>query len=152
MIESTSINELRPDRWQDTQLSHIANADTASLRLLWRQAFGYAAPRSLRRDMLVRAVAYRAQVNQKGDVTFGARHQTAMEVGGAVGRANAKLIRVWRGNVYEVVTVDDGFEMNGKRYRSLSAIAREITGVRWNGLTFFGVRDRPELSRRQCRD
>ena len=51
-----------------------------------------------------------------------------------------QLIREWRGVEHKVTVLADGFEWEGRRYKSLSAVARAITGTRWNGLTFFGVK------------
>ncbi len=54
-----------------------------------------------------------------------------------------RLVREWRGETHTVLVLEDGFEWNGKRRRSLSAIAREITGTRWSGPLFFGLKPRP---------
>ena len=54
-------------------------------------------------------------------------------------RAGVRLGRAWRGVTHVVTVLADGFEWNGERYRSLSAIAREITGTSWNGRAFFGI-------------
>ena len=51
-----------------------------------------------------------------------------------------QLIREWRGVEHKVTVLADGFEWEGRRYKSLSAVARAITGTRWNGLIFFGVK------------
>lgn len=51
----------------------------------------------------------------------------------------ARLIREFKGKQYTVTIISDGYEYNGKKYKSLSAIANEITGTRWNGRKFFGV-------------
>ena len=56
--------------------------------------------------------------------------------------AGTRLIRQWQGVEHCVTVLDDGFEYEGARYRSLSAIARAITGTRWNGPAFFGLRSR----------
>jgi hypothetical protein len=65
-------------------------------------------------------------------------------------KPGTRLIREWRGDIHEVVVTDKGFAFRGKRYRSLSQIARAITGTRWSGPLFFGlksaatkVQDRP---------
>jgi hypothetical protein len=50
------------------------------------------------------------------------------------------LIREWQGTAHRVTMLDDGVSFNGKRYRSLSEVAREITGSRWSGPRFFGLR------------
>jgi len=56
-------------------------------------------------------------------------------------REGTRFRRVWKGAEYEAIAVGDGtFEFNGKKYKSLSAVAREITGTRWNGKLFFGVK------------
>jgi len=54
-------------------------------------------------------------------------------------KPGARLIREWNGSSHIVEVVEDGFLWNGKRYRSLSAIARAITGTRWSGPRFFGL-------------
>ena len=55
-------------------------------------------------------------------------------------KAGTRLVREWRGRVHEVTVAADGFAWNGKRHRSLSEIARLITGTRWNGWVFFGLK------------
>ncbi len=54
-------------------------------------------------------------------------------------KPGAKLVREWRGATHTVIVIEDGFEWNGRHGRSLSAIAREITGVHWSGPRFFGL-------------
>jgi Protein of unknown function (DUF2924) len=51
-----------------------------------------------------------------------------------------KLLREWRGVMHEVTVIEGGYEHQGKRCRSLSAVAREITGTQWSGPLFFGLR------------
>ncbi|MCK0096696.1 DUF2924 domain-containing protein [Yoonia sp. F2084L] len=50
-----------------------------------------------------------------------------------------QLVREWNGRIYRVLVTDDGFEMDGQTYRSLSAIAKRITGAGWSGPRFFGL-------------
>ena len=54
----------------------------------------------------------------------------------------SKFVRQWNGNIYEVTKLQDGFEFDGQKYRSLSAIAKVITGTHWNGRAFFGLSKR----------
>ncbi len=56
--------------------------------------------------------------------------------------SGARLFREWRGEMHRVTVLENGFEYRDRRYRSLSVIAREITGTRWSGPRFFGLRDR----------
>ncbi len=55
-------------------------------------------------------------------------------------KPGSRLIREWRGEVYRVTVLDDGFDWRGTRYANLSQIARAITGARWSGPLFFGLR------------
>ena len=59
--------------------------------------------------------------------------------------AGTRLLREWQGVEHAVTVLADGFEWEGRPYRSLSAIARAITGTRWNGRTFFGLKSRGDL-------
>ena len=59
-------------------------------------------------------------------------------------KPGAKLLREWHGETYSVTTLDEGFEFNGRRYRTLSEIAREITGTHWSGPRFFGLKRKPQ--------
>ncbi len=56
-------------------------------------------------------------------------------------KAGTRLLREWQGRVHEVTVVKDGFSYQGSTYRSLSEIARTITGTRWNGWVFFGLKN-----------
>ena len=56
--------------------------------------------------------------------------------------AGTKLLRKWDGIEHTIIVLKDGFDWKGRRFKSLSAVAREITGTRWNGYRFFGLRER----------
>ncbi len=58
-------------------------------------------------------------------------------------KPGSRLVREWRGETHDVLVLEDGFEWNGEHRRSLSAIAREITGTQWSGPRFFGLQPRP---------
>jgi DUF2924 family protein len=63
-------------------------------------------------------------------------------------RPGTRLVREWQGRTYDVLVVDDGFSWQGTRYRSLSAIARKITGTAWSGPLFFGLKPNRSTPRR----
>ena len=63
-------------------------------------------------------------------------------------RVGARLVREWNGRMQRVAVLADGFAWNGKTYRSLSKVAQAITGTRWNGPKFFGLRDKPSEDRK----
>jgi hypothetical protein len=100
----------------------------------------------------LRAVAYRMQEVALGGLRPERQRQLQQiaqqfkEIGEVRRRARlelksgTRLVREWRGRTHEVLVLDDGFSWQGTRYRSLSAIAREITGTRWSGPLFFGLK------------
>ena len=150
MLLSTKNNRhVRTDSLLSEQLARLQHADLVELRDGWREAFGISAPVSLRRGMLARALAYRLQAQVYGDVRLGgALVRDGTPLSAAKPAADGvKLIRSWRGELHEVEAQGARFVYRGETWRSLSAIAREITGTKWNGLTFFGVKDREDLSR-----
>jgi hypothetical protein len=132
-------------------LSRLPKLDLHELREQWCRLYkGDASPR-LSRELLMRAVAHRMQ-----EVALGALrpelqrqlHQIALELkqtGAATTRFSqlkpgTRLMREWRGRTYDVSVLDDGFSWQGTDYRSLSAIARKITGTAWSGPLFFGLK------------
>jgi hypothetical protein len=112
----------------------------------------------LSRDLLVRGIAYRLQERSLGGLSpallrkMGRFHAEA-EAKDARRSAppislkpGARLVRQWRGVTHTVLVQADGFEWSGRRYPSLSIIAREITGARWSGPRFFGLRKEAKKS------
>lgn len=134
------------------QLSALKQTPTPTLRSQWRSLFG-AEPPPYNRRFLESRLGYRIQ-----ELAFGGlRPETvkrldaladALETGrmkkGAVTKAlpitGTTLIREWKGVEHQVSVLIDGYEHQGRSYKSLSAIARAITGTRWNGLVFFGLK------------
>lgn len=110
------------------------------LREVWRGRFG-APPRLRSPDLLRRCLAWRIQTQAYGGIEPGLRRRLRGE--GRVGEGleeGGRIVREWRGQRHEVEVVDGGYLWNGRRFRSLSPIAFEITGTRWNGPKFFGLR------------
>jgi hypothetical protein len=136
----------------EAEITALAGLSLLALRERWSAIYGNPAPRSLRRDLLVRAVAYQLQVKAFGglspvtkrvlrEIAAAAREGRfdAAAIGPRV-KPGTRLIRVWQGETHNVLVLEDGFEWKGARHRSLSVIARAITGTNWNGWTFFGVK------------
>jgi Protein of unknown function (DUF2924) len=133
-------------------LSRLPTFDIGELREQWRRLYKTEAPRHLSRELLVRAVAYRMQEVALGGLRPEPQRQLRRiaqqlkETGAATIRARpelkpgTRLLRQWQGRTYEVLVLDDGFFWQGTRYRSLSAIARQITGTAWSGPLFFGLK------------
>ena len=120
------------------------------LRKEWRRLYRTQPPR-LSRDLLVRAIAYRIQELRYGGLGKAVSRKLAALVearrsDGEIApegpqriRAGARLVREWNGRTHTVTVEGEGFTYAGRGYRSLSAIAREITGARWSGPRFFGL-------------
>ena len=137
------------------RLAALQTALTPELRLLWNELFGTEAPRFNRRYLQDR-LGYRLQ-----ELAFGALRTTTVARLEAMGArldrgsitlrriraddrptAGTRLIREYQGFEYTVTVLQNGFEFEGRHYKSLSAIARSITHTRWNGWVFFGLRGR----------
>ena len=112
-------------------------------------------PLDIRRDLLVLAIAWKLQNKVYGGLTAAQKRKLAgiaedlRKNGDLSGspvirmKPGLRLVREWRGETHTVLVLDDGFEWNGKRRRSLSAIAREITGTQRSGPCFFGLKPGP---------
>ena len=129
------------------------------LRERWKAMFGKAPSRDISRSFLTRAIAYRLQEKAFGGLKPSTQRLLAeFAYDGANGSAfaaapsrivqpGAVLVREWRGISHQVSVLEKGFSFRGKRYRSLSEVAREITGTRWSGPLFFGLKRSQEESR-----
>jgi Protein of unknown function (DUF2924) len=143
----------------EAEIKRLADLDLAQLRNRWRALFGNPAPPSLRRKFLARAVAYQMQVEAYGGLSNSTKRRLR-EIAEAVRHGNpdaagvarqirpgTQMIRQWRNETHIVTAIADGFEWNGQRYKSLSAVAKEITGTNWNGYAFFGIKRAPTANK-----
>ena len=141
-------------------LSRLPKLDIRELREEWRGLYKTDASAHLSRELLIRAVAYRIQEVALGGLRPQSQRQlrqVAMELkqtGAAAKRfrpqlkPGTQLMREWQGRTYEVVVLDDGFFWQGAKHRSLSALARKITGTAWSGPLFFGLKQNRSAARR----
>jgi hypothetical protein len=135
----------------DEKISDLARLDLESLRTAWKQEYGKPPVGRLSRELLSRALAWQLQANRYGGLSKAVIRARATQVAvlqstGSVSgaqpaayKAGTKLIREWQGQVHEVIVLDDGYRWAGGHYKSLSQIARCITGTRWSGPRFFGL-------------
>ena len=123
------------------------------LKARWHELYGMLPPARLGRGLIAKAVAYKIQERALGGLKPAVRRhliQAAEEV--ATGRTpsappivikpGTRLLREWQGVTHEVIVLEDGVQYRGKMWASLSAVAREITGTRWSGPLFFGLKGR----------
>ncbi|WP_439620098.1 DUF2924 domain-containing protein [Hyphomonas sp.] len=126
-------------------LETLANSDRIDLASKWKEAFGQPPPPRISQSMMLRILASEHQWKASGEnrpalVRRIAKLADRKPDSGPATSSGARLVREWNGRKHTVDVTDDGFVWNGQMYRSLSAIAREITGARWSGPRFFGVR------------
>lgn len=119
-------------------LTEVEDWDRRRLIDAWRTVFGTPPPTRVRTEFLRRAIAWQIQAGWNGS------RRPSRVVPRVQGRQSGhapgtRLIREWQGKTYQVLVTADGFEWDGRRFKSLSAIARTITGTRWSGPAFFGV-------------
>jgi hypothetical protein len=132
------------------KLEALSETRIEDLRILWRKLYQAHPPPMIGRDLLILAIAWKLQVQALGGLSSAIKRRIAsMEAKGGVAKKRtvqpkpgAKLMRAWQGETHTVLMLDDGFEWQGERHGSLSAIARKITGTRWSGARFFGL-DKP---------
>jgi Protein of unknown function (DUF2924) len=137
-----------------TRVDALQGFSRAELRNLWAEELSETPPRSLGRDILALGIAYAQQERLYGGLSRRVAKELDRLGARALGngaeaadlsttplpRAGTILVREWQGVTHHVTVTDDGFIWNGKPHRSLSGIARAITGTTWNGPRFFGLR------------
>jgi hypothetical protein len=133
-------------------LENLEQLSRDELRALWTEELAEKPPLSLGRDILALGIAYARQERRYGGLSKPVAKELDRLLARALGdtpelptkplpRAGTILVREWQGTTHHVTVTDDGFLWNGKPHRSLSSIARAITGTTWNGPRFFGLRD-----------
>ena len=135
----------------EADIERIQTMNVEELRALWRAKFNSEQPEAFGPDLLRRSVAQKLQEDANG----GLDRKTARLLSQLIAQSaktngkiviprrikpGAILVRQWKGKSHRIMVLDDGFAFEGKPYDSLSEIARRITGTRWNGPRFFGLR------------
>lgn len=132
------------------RLATLSELTLPELRAEWRRLYRSPPPR-LSRNLMVRAIAYRIQERARGGLTpaisrrlleFGrkdAEMPGEQKITVSPPQPGTRLVREWNGRTYTVAVTEDGFTYGDKNYRSLTRIARAITGAHWSGPRFFGL-------------
>src|SRR5438067_9192720 len=158
------IDPALPDRASlDNEIARLRGLDVGQLRARWHTVFRRAAPPHVPRHLLFRILAYRLQADQVGDLNADTRRVLdRIGSGSSQGidrfvadlsrsrtelRPGTLLTREWDGHLQRVMVLADGFSWNGKTYRSLSKVAFAMTGTRWSGPRFFGLKQPPSERR-----
>lgn len=138
-----------------SRLSDLESMDRTALLALWAATLGGEPPARLSRPFLRRVLAWELQAQDQGGLPASVKRKleslAVAQAGGRGGkpektpsprlRPGGRLLREWGGVTHVVDVVEGGFLWRGERHRSLSAIARAITGAHWSGPRFFGLQD-----------
>ena len=136
----------------EAELDRLPTTPIAGLRKRYRELFRTEPPKAFGPDLLRRSIAHRIQEKAYGGLPPSTRRLLDQLVKAAMAKPNGRLelprrikpgselVRTWKRKSYRVMVMADGFAYDGKRFGSLSEIASEITGTRWNGPRFFGLR------------
>ena len=134
------------------ELDALPELPRKALQVRWRELYGIPCPPRMSQKLLRYAIAYRLQEQALGGLDASTRRRLdraaeALAQGrpltppGPAVKPGTRLLREWQGVVHEVIVLERGVEYRGKRWPSLSAVAREITGARWSGPRFFGLKE-----------
>lgn len=126
------------------ELIRLETLALQDLRILWRQVFKAPAPGLRSPELLRRIIAWRIQVDAGAGLKTATKRAIAskgkIRTAGPALTPGVRITREWQGRPQHVEVLTEGFLYDGRTFDSLSEIAREITGVRWNGPRFFGLR------------
>jgi hypothetical protein len=145
----------------EDEIAHLCGLDLRGIRSRWQSVFGSPAPAHLTRHLLFALIAYRLQADRFGDLDHATRQVLDRTVTKEAEPAMAArlasfdqkrtaltpgtvLVREWDRQSQRVMVMADGFAWNGQTYDSLSKVAFAITGTKWNGPRFFGLRDKED--------
>jgi Protein of unknown function (DUF2924) len=144
------------------EIAHLRDLDLKGLRARWQSVFQRPPPAHSPRHLLFAVLAFRIQADHYGDLDRETRkvldRTNANESGSAMAERlhsldrkrtdltpGAVLVREWDQRSHRVMVLAEGFTWNGQTYDSLSKVAYAITGTRWNGPRFFGLRDKQSV-------
>jgi Protein of unknown function (DUF2924) len=143
----------------DQRLADLPKLSKPALRELWKELLNSTAPPQLRRHLIIPILAYRLQEQAFGSLTTANRGRIRQLGRAFENNSNAavssvpsfkpgtRLVRQWGDQVHLVNVESSGYEYQGARYKNLSEIARLITGTRWSGPLFFGIKTETSSSK-----
>ena len=152
----------------EEEIAHLRGLDLGGLRARWQSVFQRQAPTHLTRHLLFAVIAYRLQADRFGDLDHATKQvldrAITKEAGSTMSsrlvsfdqkqtelRPGTVLVREWDRQSQRVMVMANGFAWNGQTYDSLSKVAFAITGTKWNGPRFFGLRDKEDRSMVEAR-
>jgi Protein of unknown function (DUF2924) len=158
MIAMDTERPVRPVALVEAELDRLAAMPIAGLRIRYAELLRTDPPKAFGPDLLRRSIAHRIQEKAYGGLSRPIQRLLdqmtktyAAKPGGRIVlprriKSGSVLVRPWKGKSYRVTVLADGFAYDGKTFGNLSEIAVLITGTRWNGPRFFGLRTKPQES------
>lgn len=152
------VRPIGSDRVVEAELAKLPTTPIANLRMRYRELFRSDPPKAFGPDLLRRSIAQWIQERAYGGLSQDSNLLLRQLIKAARKKPNDKLelprrikagselVRTWRGTTFRVKVTTEGFSLQGEIYASLSEIARKITGTRWNGPRFFGLRSSTDPS------
>jgi len=132
------------------ELRQLKDWDRFDLRSRWVELYRWEPPPRASRQFMAAAIAYKMQEQVLGGLKRNSQAFLDKVANNKIKEGNrspirviksgTKLIREWHGRIYEVIIADEGVVYNGRMYQSLTQVARMITGVKWSGPRFFGIK------------
>lgn len=131
------------------ELARLKSLSRLELMAEWKKVWGSNAPFNISQNLLLLAFAYHLQEQIYGGLKPHIKAKLRQIAGGHTTikpvpqiKSGTRLLREWRGSTHEVLVLSDGVQYRGEKYRSLSEVAKVITGSKWSGPVFFGLRPR----------
>ena len=152
----------------EDEIAHLRGLDLRGLRARWQSVFQKEAPSYLTRHLLFAIIAYRIQADRFGDLDHATKQMLDRTISKEAGPTMSSrlsnfdqkrteltpgtvLVREWDRQSQRVMVMANGFAWNGQTYDSLSKVAFAITGTKWNGPRFFGLRDQGDRPAMEAR-
>ena len=128
--------------YMQAQLAALMQLNRIELAKRWQQCFGVSAPHLCRTPLMRQAIAWHLQTQELGGLSLLEKRQLQSD---AITPSNkpsngSRLVRVWQGKTHQVTVLENGYLYEDRIWKSLSAIARHITGTPWSGPVFFGLK------------
>jgi hypothetical protein len=159
MRETARRRKLSPEASIEDEIAQLSDLDFKGLRARWQSVFKRPPPPHLPRHLLFAVLAFQIQADRLGDLDYETRkvldrtnaNESGLAMADRLMSLNRKrtdltpgtmLVREWDRKSHRVLVLADGFAWNGQSYDSLTKVAFAITGTRWNGPRFFGLRDK----------
>ena len=123
-------------------ISELITFNRQQLMALWVKLFNNPIPKSIQESLLREIIGWHLQAKEHGSLSAIEKRQLKLKAASATGQLaiGSQIIRVWKDETHQVTILEDGYLYNKQKWKSLSAIAKAITGTPWSGPVFFGIK------------